>query len=69
MTDVAHGLDDPDAPLPIGTVDEARAASAEYARLACTPLSTNDPGLMWATLAVAAELRALSLVIQQRRVR
>jgi hypothetical protein len=53
-----------DHPEPIGTLPQARAAAEEYARLACTPTSTNDPGLMWATLAVAAELRALTLILE-----
>lgn len=53
-----------DVPEPIGTLTEARAAAEEYARLACTPMSTNDPGLMWATLAVASELRALTLILE-----
>lgn len=51
-------------PEPIGALTEARAAAEEYARLACTPMSTNDPGLMWATLAVASELRALTLILE-----
>lgn len=56
-----------DEPLPVGTLGEARKAAEEYARLACTPLSTNDPGLMWATLAVASELRALALLLQEKQ--
>jgi hypothetical protein len=56
-----------DTPEPIGTLAEARAASEEYARLGCLPMSTNDPGLMWATLAVAAELRALGLILEAAR--
>lgn len=53
-----------DTPEAVGTLVEARNASEEYARLACSPMSTNDPGLMWATLAVAAELRALSYILE-----
>jgi hypothetical protein len=33
--------------------------SEQYEGFANTPLSTNDPGLMWATLAVVCELRLL----------
>lgn len=53
-----------DRPEPIETLPQARAAAEEYARLANTPMSTNDPGLMWATLAVASELRALTLILE-----
>lgn len=49
---------------PPTTVSEARAKADEYVRVVDSPLSTNDPGITYATLALQAELRALALMVE-----
>lgn len=48
------------------TVSGAWAAADEAGDVAEGPLSTNDPGLMYAMLALRWELRALALILEER---
>ena len=54
-----------DQPEPWDTYEKAQGAATEYAKVATSPLSTNDPGLTFAMLAVAAQLRALTFAVDQ----
>jgi hypothetical protein len=50
-----EATDEQEEPLAENLAERSR----QYESFANTPLSTNEPGVMWATLAVVCELRLL----------